>query len=321
MVSRLLQALSLAPASAKALSIPPKGRASTTALAVASVAGNQWGVITRAQLIECGLSGSLISRWVQAGHLIRLYPGVYAVGHASLPYEGRLTAALFATGAGAGLSHESAMHWWELLADPPDQIHVSVPSRRAAPGPGVRVHHPRELVVVRHRRLTVTPPAQTLRAYAAHASLRDVRKALGQADFHRRFDPKAIADEIGKGRPGSRTLRQALEKHLPQLAFAESELEVEFIFLCDRFGLPMPRVNVWVGSKRVDAYWPEIGLVVELDSESAHGTAARSLADRQRDLELRGLGLEVRRYSWHQVFAGAAEVAADLRLALAPTPA
>jgi very-short-patch-repair endonuclease len=92
---------------------------------------------------------------------------------------------------------------------------------------------------------------------------------------------------------------------------------VEFFLLCERFGLPAPRMNVWIGRKKVDALWSDAGLVVELDGKTAHGTAARHLADRQRDLELRALGYRVRRYSWHQVFNRPDEVVADLRAALA----
>lgn len=317
MLARLRQALSLSPASPEAMSLASYSRASTPALAVAAVAGRQWGVISRAQLIARGVSGSVISRWVRDGRLIRLYPGVYAVGHASLSYEGRLVAALFAVGTGAGLSDVTAMHWWQFHERQPDHIHVSVPSRRRAPGPGVVVHHPRELTVVRHRRLMVTPPAETLRSYASHSSVRDVRKALAQADFQRQFNPVAIRAEIGRGRPGSKVLGEALDRHLPQLAEAATELEVEFLLLCEKFEIPLPQMNVWIDNKKVDALWSDLRLIVELDSELAHGTEARRLADRQRDLELRGLGYTIRRYTWHQIVHRPAEVAADLRAAIA----
>lgn len=280
------------------------------------LAERQRGVVSRSQLLSCGVSGSVISRWVRDGRLHRLYPGVYAVGHASVPYKGRLVAALFAMGPGAGLGDATALHWWELIAEAPSEIHICVPSRRRPVGSDIRVHHPRELTIVRHRRLALTPVSDALVSFAAHASLREVRKALAQADFHDRFEPEVIGQATKRGRPGSRRLNQALQVHLPQLAFAASELEVEFLFLCEKFGLPFPRVNAWIGSKKVDAFWPELGLVVELDSRSAHGSAARSLADHQRDVELRRLGYRVRRYSWYQVFHRAPEVAADLRTAI-----
>ena len=320
LLERIRKAMGIAPPVGEAMSLAPYSRASTTALAVAEIAARQWGVISRAQLIECGVSGSVISRWVRDGRLHRLYPGVYAVGHHSIPYEGRLTAALFAAGHGSALSDETGTHWWELTENPPEKIHISVPTRRRSPGGDVCLHHPRELEVVRHKRLPVTPVPDSLVAYAATTSVREMRKALAQADFRQCFNATAIRRAARQGRPGSRRLVQALDRHLPQLAFAANELEVEFILLCEKFGLPIPRVNVWIGSKKVDAFWPEAGLVVELDSRSAHGSAPRTLADHQRDLELRRLGYVVRRYSWFQVFQRAPEVMVDLCEALSLTP-
>ena len=68
-----------------------------------SLAKRQWGVVTRAQLEECGLEDAGISRWIHERRLHRIYPGVYAVGHLALGIEGRLAAALFYAGPGAAL--------------------------------------------------------------------------------------------------------------------------------------------------------------------------------------------------------------------------
>jgi hypothetical protein len=56
---------------------------------VAVLATPQSGVISRAQLTRCGVSDASISRWIAVGRLIRIHPGVYAVGHANLSIEGR----------------------------------------------------------------------------------------------------------------------------------------------------------------------------------------------------------------------------------------
>lgn len=79
------------------------------------VADRQWGVVARWQLENCGLSGTTISRWVAAGRLHRVHPGVYAVGHRAVCREGRLLAAVLYAGRGAALSHASAASWWGLL--------------------------------------------------------------------------------------------------------------------------------------------------------------------------------------------------------------
>jgi hypothetical protein len=85
------------------------GRARPTPTAhVSRVAAAQWGVIGLRQLRECGVAKSTVADWANAGRLHRRYPGVYTVGHPSLPVEGELTAALLAAGPDAVLSHATA---------------------------------------------------------------------------------------------------------------------------------------------------------------------------------------------------------------------
>jgi very-short-patch-repair endonuclease len=48
----------------------------------------------------------------------------------------------------------------------------------------------------------------------------------------------------------------------------------------------------------VDAYFPDQGLVVELDGDANHRTGAQRRRDRRNEMILRGLGLEVLHYDW-----------------------
>ena len=268
------------------------------------------------QLRGLGLSKSAIGRWQHDGRLHELYRGVYAVGHLAMTAKSPLVAALFHAGQGSALSHGTGLHWWELLPAPPAEIHVAVPYRRR-PTEGIVFHERRSLDRVFHHRLPVTPVPRTLLDFAATASINEVRKALAQADFKQLLQLESLKSVMGRGRPGSATLRAALDTHLPELAKTLSPLEDEFLFLCERDGIPLPLPNQWIGAKQVDALWPEHRVVVELDSKSAHGSDARRLMDHRRDLELRALGYVVRRYSWHQVFVTPDAVASDLLALLA----
>jgi hypothetical protein len=285
------------------------------ALRIARLAGRQWGVVTREQLLTCGLSSSAISRWVAAGRLHRLYPGVYAVGHLALTEKSHLAAALFYAGPGAALSYRVGAWWWQLTTQRGSIIDISGGKRRR-PVDGMRLHQPRRLERVFHRELPVTPVPRTLLDFATAAPLPELRKALAEADFHRLLHVPSLIDVTGRGLPGSAALRAALESHLPELARTLSPKEDEFLFFCEREHLPLPLVNRRVAGKKVDAYWPEHRVIVELDSFAAHGTPARLLVDRERDLELRRRGFTVLRYTWHQVRATPKAVAADLRAAL-----
>jgi hypothetical protein len=64
--------------------------------AIAALGHDQRGVVSRAQLIELGLSASAIKRRVSFGRLQPLHRGVYAVGHRALRREGWCIAAVLA---------------------------------------------------------------------------------------------------------------------------------------------------------------------------------------------------------------------------------
>src|SRR5918912_4198412 len=90
---------------------------------VASIAGRQHGVIARWQLLEAGASRRWIAERLAKGSLIRVFPGVYRVGHAAPSVEAHYTAAVLACGEGAFLGGRAAAF---LLA----MIHGAAPEPR-----------------------------------------------------------------------------------------------------------------------------------------------------------------------------------------------
>src|SRR4051794_1981847 len=83
---------------------------------VAQRAAEEWGVLTIDELRACELNRQAVLVRVRNGRLHRIYRGVFAVGHANLPREGRFLAAVKACGPGAVLSHFSAAALWDLVA-------------------------------------------------------------------------------------------------------------------------------------------------------------------------------------------------------------
>jgi very-short-patch-repair endonuclease len=282
---------------------------------VVELAERQWGVVARWQLELSGISTGAIARLVASGRLHRIYPGVYAVGHKSLCTAGELLAAILYAGPGAALSHASAAHWWELVPYLPKTTHVTSPRRRRSLR-GVRVHHVKGLDRLIHRGLPVTPVLRTLLDFASVAPLARVRKAVAEADFHRRIDLKAIDAITGVGRPGSAKLKRALSGHRPEYARTLSPAEDLLLDLCRRHRLPFPEVNVPIGPDKVDALWRDARLIVEVDGGDGHATRAQMQRDRERDLRLRAAGFSVLRYSGRQVTRDRPAVAADIRRAL-----
>jgi predicted transcriptional regulator of viral defense system len=278
---------------------------------VAAIAASQWGVISIAQLIDCGLSAAMIKRWVRLGWLHPIHRGVYAFGHPGVPIEGQLTAALFHAGAGAALSHTTAAWWWGLVKHPPELIEVTGPAFAASTN-AVKVRHRKEVEAVRHRRLPVTTIPQTLLDFASQAAPLPLQMALAQADYRGLLDVPALKAKFGRGKPGSAQLREALETYEPKYAFTRSRLERAFIALCRRYGIPLPHTNVIVNGWLADAVWFGYRLIVELDGLRNHRSRAQLERDHRRDFEHRAAGFTTLRYTETQVLGNAAGVADDV---------
>jgi hypothetical protein len=99
--------------------------------------------------------------------------------------------------------------------------------------------------------------------------------------------------ERNEGRAGSRNVHAALAGYREPQAF-RSGLERRFVKFLERHSpLPPPQVNVLVAGELVDLYWPEFGLVVELDGTPYHNTPRAFESDRRRDAILQRARLKV----------------------------
>jgi very-short-patch-repair endonuclease len=213
-------------------------------------------------------------------------------------------AAVLACGPDAALSHTSAAALWEILrpGKPLDAspragpalgpVHVTVPGNERN-RPGIRVH----------RSITLFPSEVTLRAAipvtTPSRTLTDLRRTLPQPQF-----AAALRQAEFLGLPLDQDLGPDRTR---------SELEARFLGLCRRRRLPMPEVNVRVGSFIADFLWPQHRLIVEVDGYGAHGTRSAFEADRSRDVELKLLGYEVVRFTWRQLTSQPSHVARILR--------
>jgi hypothetical protein len=279
---------------------------------VARVAARQFGRISWAQVVALGVDRRTIHNWIVESYLHRVLPGVYAVGHRARTTEADLMSAVLYAGPGAMLSHATAA-WWVGLADSrPYMIDVSTP-RRCRSLPGIRVHGRRSIKRSSHKNVPVTPFPQTMVDYATRAPLSDVRRALAKADFGGGLDVAAIEAECRSGRRGVVKLRLALRNHQPQLARANSGLEIVFFELCERDHLPLPELNADIAGWEVDALWRGHRLAVELDGPGNHSSSGALRRDRRKELALRAANLTVLRYSDDQVNYHSAAVMAEVR--------
>lgn len=289
----------------------PDSRASISTGEIGRLAHGQWGVVSWPQLSALGLGTTVVSRLVERGYLVRLYPGVYAVAHEPLRIEGRLLAAVFHAGIGAVLSHTTAAWWWHLLTDQPRVIHLST-IHRPQPAHGLCLHRPRVVERLVVRRLPVTPVLRTLLDLATIVDAPTLRRALAEAEHRNLINPATAVAQLPRGQPGVKALRAGCERSLPELAAAESELERRFLLLIEAAGLPIPELQATIEGLRVDALWRRERLIVELDGHATHANPRANEEDRRRELVLRRAGFRVCRYTWQQVTRDGDQVIDDL---------
>ena len=270
---------------------------------VARLAAAQHGVVSRAQLLACGLSPDAIAHRIRRSRLHRLHRGVYAVGHVAPTELGPIVAGILAVGRGAHVSHRTcaAIHGF---GDPaPAAVDITV----ARPGPhsrsGLRVHrvrrlHPRD--VGRRLGMPVIAPARTLLDLAAELDEDDLETAYERARVLRLVRPADVRAALDRapGLRGAGRLR-ALVEDRPGLT--RSAAERLLLDLLRRGGLPDPVTNVRVAGHEVDLLWRSARLVVEVDGYAWHRGRRAFEQDRRRDADLQASGFRVLRVTWRRI--------------------
>jgi very-short-patch-repair endonuclease len=284
---------------------------------IARVAGRQYGVITRAQLIDLGLTPDAIVLRVNSSRLHRLHRGVFAFGTPVLTPNGHRLAAVLACGPAAVLSHKSAAAVWGLLPTAQTVIDVTVPAKSADARRGIRVHrtrslHPDDVQILDG--IPITSIARTILDLAGVLRPGQLLRAVEQTGRLHKLDLNTLQATIDRSpnRKGTKALRAILADFTAAPA-TRSELERDFLGVVTDAGLPRPRLNVRVAGLEVDAYWPQWTLVVELDGRAYHSDPGVFERDRVRDGRLQRAGNQVLRVTYKRLHGQPAEVIADLR--------
>jgi hypothetical protein len=249
--------------------------------AIRALAGRQAGNISRAQLLEVGLSDGAITARLRTGALARRYPGTYCLPPARIDPPAIIVAAVLAGGPTALASHSSAAFLWEFLPrfHPPPEISLPTGDRR-----------PRHILTHRcpslHRSdislqhgVKTTAPARTLLDIAPGLSTKQLTRTTNDALRKRILRHAALQDVIERNpyHPGTKLLTPFLD--LPGANPTNSHLEDDFLPFLAKYGLPTPLINHY----QVDVYFPEHNLIVELDGWGYHNDRHAFETDRERD--------------------------------------
>jgi very-short-patch-repair endonuclease len=268
----------------------------------------QHGLITHGQLTQLGIRPRTIGHRIERGQLHRVHRGVYAVGHALLSQKGRWMAAVLVGGEGAVLSHRSAAALWGVRPSSRTEVQVTVPSGRGR-RPGIRFHRgsvPKDEVTVRNG-IPITTVSRTLLDLAAVVSVRQLERAINEAEVLRLWDELSLAAlaERYPRRPGTRAVRQALNARQDGETLTRSELEERFLETVRSASLAQPEVNATLEARgrsfEIDFLWREQRLAVELDGRAAHHTVEAFERDRERDRILQVAGWRTVRITWSQL--------------------
>lgn len=268
----------------------------------ATLAARQKGVVSRAQLLERGLSPAIVSRLIRAGSLHRLHRGVYAVGHCVLPEFGREQAALLACGAGAVLGGRSALYLWGILERAPIEVDVIVAGRHCRKQAGIRTHRVDTLkdrdLRTRHG-LSLVFPARALIEYADAATREELDDAVAEARISPllRDGELEAATKAAGWRRGVAQMRAFLRDEQGP-AITRSRAERRFRRILQDARLPQPESNALLAGLLVDFLWEAEKVVLEVDGYRFHSHRRAFETDRERDRRLADAGHHVIRVTW-----------------------
>jgi very-short-patch-repair endonuclease len=291
-------------------------------VAIGELAARQHGVVSLEQLVALGLSARGVQERALNGRLWRVNQAVYAVGHKSLTWEAGLMAAVLACGSGAVISHRSAVELWKLREVRQGPIDVTAPNRRGRVPSGIRSHRDDHLTAAERSAAFGIPCVSVPRAlldFAAVAPIWELRRAISEAEVLGILDHTEVRKTIRRhrGRRGVARLRMVLDEIRPETRRTRSEMEREFLRLCERAGLPTPKVNVAVRvggrTQEPDFLWSDAGLIVEADSRAFHDTDSAFQLDRRREQRFQVAGWDVAHCTWEQIFQEPAALAQTIR--------
>ena len=164
---------------------------------------------------------------------------------------------------------------------------MAIPTGRGRSRQGITAHqygpiHPSD--VRRVGSIPVTSADLVLIHLAPHLDEPALEQMLVAAESLHLLNRRRLSELLGEraGRPGTSKLLPLLAL---EPAIVKSDMELLMLPIIRIAGLPRPLFNHLIPCTpfTVDLVWPELRLVIELDSQRWHGDWERAAADRERD--------------------------------------
>lgn len=293
----------------------------------------QHRVVSRRQLLMIGVTDKEI-RWRLRpdGPWQVMLPGVYATFTGDVAKRHWWHGGLLYAREGAALTGEPALELWGVTSQRNPRVPVLVPHDRHRASRKqvsiVRTDRPPDTKVI-DGLLTAEPVRAVVDACRIAIDLDRVRDLITVGLRSPLIDVTAVEDEVAAGpRRGSARLRMVLAEYGDGVrSVAEAKARERILQL----RLPKPGFNVDLYTRggafvaRPDAYWPEAGLAVEVDSRRHHSDTKDWERTQRRHARMTACGLVVIHASPHRILTDwarlAAEIVAAYKIAVARPPA
>lgn len=282
-------------------------------------AANQYGIVSRTQAVEAGMTERQVERRVAAGRWIVVHPSVYRV--AGTPVTGRQRAYAACLSTGAVVSHTTAGALLRLDGIKADGLHITLPQgvQGGQRSDGITVHWTISLpktdrIVVdgipcTNGTRSVLDLAGVVEAERLETAFESARRLglTSAAALARRFEALG-----GRGRRGSTHVRRLLE--VAGERPLESRLEVKLARLLRANGMtPVPQYQL--GDYRLDFAWPMLRVAVECDGFQHHGHRLAWKRDRRRVAAIEAMHWRVVHVTWDDVTRRPRETVERIRFA------
>jgi hypothetical protein len=292
--------------------------------AVEELTARQSGLITRSQALSCAITEEALRRRIRdAGPWQVLLPGVYLVTTGAATPDQREMAALLYAGPGSVLTGQAAMAAHGINVQDRTVVDVLMPAERKRRDHSfVHVLRTSKMpgVVYKTGELRYVPPARAVADAARQLSdIREVRTIVAAAIQRRSMSVADLADEIRTGpAAGSARVRAVLGE---AAAGIRSSAEGDLLKLIRSSDLPEPLYNpaLYLGDEFIaipDAWWPDVGVAVEIDSRQWHLSPADWERTMARHSRMSALGIIVLHYPPRRMHVEPRVVVAEIRSTL-----
>jgi very-short-patch-repair endonuclease len=284
-------------------------------------AERQYGLVTREQLLELGLSLNQIEYRIKTRRLDIAYPGVYRVVGSTLSFHQRAAGACLWLGTTSMVSHVSAGALYRLDGLATEELHLTVVGsvRRGRAHPSIIVHRASSLPNSDRRivdGIPTTAPVRTLIDVAIGLDAEELLTAFESARRMGLLTSTQVTQLLHRlsHRPGAAAVRRMLAQI--ESRPLGSRLEVRLARLLGESSLPPSIAQYRVANYRVDWAWPGHRVAIEADGFRHHGQHLEWKRDRRRIAAIEALGWRIVHVTWDDVTKKSTQTLDRIALAL-----